>query len=182
MDKPALRADMRARRAAFVRSLDAGDRRRLHDALAHRLLAQIPGTGMVAGYSAIGDEIDPLGIADALAGRLALPYFGTRTDAMSFRRAGGALEAGPFRIPQPVAEADRVDPDILLVPLVAADAAGNRLGQGQGHYDRALAGLVRRKPILTIGIAWDVQIVDALDPDPWDVPLDRVVTPSRVLG
>lgn len=182
MDKPALRADMRARRAAFVRSLDHEERSRLLAALACRLSGLLPDTGIVAAYSAIGDEIDPAGIAALLGPRLALPHFASREDPMCFRRAGGALEAGPFRIPQPTAAAERVDPDAVLVPLVAADGDGNRLGQGQGHYDRALAGLARRKPIRTIGLAWDVQIVDRLDPDPWDVPLDRVVTPSRILG
>lgn len=182
MDKHALRADLRARRTAFVRALDGDERRRLQDALARRLLALIPETGVVAAYRAIGDEIDPSGIAAPLGARLALPWFAARDAPMRFRRAGGALEPGPFRIPQPAADAERVDPDVLIVPLVAADAAGNRLGQGQGHYDRALTGLARAKPIVTLGVAWDVQIVDRLDPDPWDVPLDRVVTPSRVLG
>lgn len=182
MDKHALRADLRARRAAFVRALDGEERRRLQEALTRRLLALLPDSGSVAAYSAIGDEIDPSGIAGALGTRLLLPWFAERDAPMEFRRAGGAREAGPFRIPQPAADAERVDPDVLIVPLVAADAAGNRLGQGQGHYDRALAGLARGRPILTLGVAWDVQIVDRLDPDPWDVPLDRVVTPSRVLG
>lgn len=182
MDKHALRAEMRARRAAFVRSLCAAQRRELLDALAGHLLGLLPDAGIVAGYSAIGDEIDPASIGRALGLRYALPYFATRDAPMTFRLAGTALEDGPFRIPQPTAEATAVEPDVLLVPLVAADAAGNRLGQGKGHYDRALAGLVLRKPILTIGLAWEVQIVAQLTPDPWDVPLDRVVTPGGILG
>lgn len=182
MDKHALRAEMRARRAAFVHSLSEIQRRELLDALASHLVGLLPDEGIVAGYSAIGDEIDPARIGTALGGRYALPYFATREDAMAFRLAETALEGGPFRIPQPTAEASLVEPDVLLVPLVAADPAGNRLGQGKGHYDRALAELVERKPILTIGVAWDVQIVGHLAPDPWDVPLDRVVTPGGILG
>lgn len=182
MDKHALRTEMRGRRAAFVRSLDDATRRSLLDALASHLISLLPADGIIATYSAIGDEIDPSGIAVAFGRRLALPYFATRDDPMAFRRLAGALEPGPFRIPQPTAGSAVVEPDVLLVPLVAADAGGNRLGQGMGHYDRALATLVRRKPILTLGVAWDVQIIDRLDPDPWDMPLDRVVTPSRILG
>lgn len=182
MDKRELRAEMRARRSAFVRSLSAPQRRQLLDALASHLLGLLPDTGIVAGYSAIGDEIDPAAIGTALGGRYALPYFATRDAAMVFRLVETDLEAGPLRIPQPTAEAALVEPDVLLVPLVAADPAGNRLGQGKGHYDRALAGLVQRKPILTIGLAWDVQIVGHLVADPWDVRLDRVVTPGGILG
>lgn len=173
---------MRARRTAFVRALDAGERDALLDALQRRVMGLLPGTGIVASYSAVGDEIDPAGLAAALGERLALPWFATRDDPMVFRLAGANLERGPFNIPQPTADATRVEPDVLLVPLVAADPSGHRLGQGKGHYDRALAGLMARKPILTLGLAWDMQIVDRLDPDPWDMPLDRVVTPGRILG
>lgn len=182
MDKRALRATMRARRSAFVRSLDAAQRAALLDDLQRRLMDLLPEGGIVASYSAVGDEIDPAGIAGALGRRLALPYFATRDDPMTFRLAGTTLERGPFDIPQPTADAAPVEPDILLVPLVAADDDGNRIGQGKGHYDRALAALVQRKPVLTIGVAWDVQIVERVEPDRWDVPLDRVVTPSRILG
>jgi 5-formyltetrahydrofolate cyclo-ligase len=182
MDKRALRAEMRGRRTAFVRALDGPARTALLDALARRLLELLPPAGIVAGYSAIGDEIDPARVGRALGRRYALPWLATADAPMRFRLAETALEGGPFRIPQPSAAAREVDPDVLLVPLVAADPAGNRLGQGKGHYDRALSGLVQRKPVLTLGIAWDVQIVDMLEPDAWDVPLDRVVTPSRILG
>ncbi|MFC3713933.1 5-formyltetrahydrofolate cyclo-ligase [Sphingoaurantiacus capsulatus] len=182
MDKPAFRREMRRRRAAFVAALPASEREALLAALAERLLALIPDTGIVAGYSAYGDEIDVSALGTALGDRYALPWFAAREDPMTFRRAGTAREDGPFRIAQPTADAEIVEPDVLLVPLVAADLAGNRVGQGKGHYDRALAGLAARKPILTLGIAWDVQVVEALPPDPWDVPLDRVVTPSRILG
>lgn len=182
MDKRAFRADMRARRAAFVQELTREARAGLLDDLKTRILELLPDSGIVASYSAIGDEIDPAPIAAVLGARHALPYFAAREDPMTFRLAIGETEMGPYNIPQPAADAAFVEPDVLLVPIVAADPDGNRVGQGKGHYDRALAGLAQRKPILTIGLAWDVQIVERLLPDPWDVPLDRVVTPSRVLG
>jgi 5-formyltetrahydrofolate cyclo-ligase len=182
MDKRAFRKAMRARRAAFVASLGDAERAALLDELKARVLALLPDEGVVASYSAMGDEIDPAAIGLALGARHALPYFAERAHPMTFRLADGALEQGPYNIPQPPAAAAFVEPDVLLVPLVAADPDGHRVGQGKGHYDRALSALAARKPILTLGIAWDVQIVDRLAPDPWDVPLDRVVTPTRVLG
>ena len=179
MDKPALRAEMRARRRAYVEAMAPDERRALLDALARQLLTLLPAAGIVASYSAMSDEIDPSGVAPALGPRLALPYFEHRRAPMSFRLAAGPLDDGPFRIPQPSAEAPHVRPDALIVPLVAADPTRHRLGQGKGHYDRALAGL---RGALTIGVAWDLQIIDHIPTDPWDVALDHVVTPTRILG
>lgn len=179
MDKVGLRAEMRARRRAFVAALAPDERRALLDALVRNLLTLLPADGIVASYSAMGDEVDPAGVAPALGSRLALPYFEHRRAPMSFRRAEGPLEDGPFRIPQPGTAAPAVRPDALIVPLIAADSARHRLGQGKGHYDRALAGL-RGSP--AIGVAWDVQIIDHVPADPWDVALDHVVTPTRILG
>jgi 5-formyltetrahydrofolate cyclo-ligase len=179
MDKPTLRAEVRARRRAFVEGLAPDERRALLDELARRLLALLPADGVVASYSAMGDEVDPSGVASALEGRLALPYFEHRQAPMSFRLATGPLDDGPFRIPQPGRDAPHVRPDALIVPLIAADPRRHRLGQGKGHYDRALAGL-RGAP--AIGVAWDVQIIDHVPTDPWDLALDHVVTPTRVFG
>jgi 5-formyltetrahydrofolate cyclo-ligase len=73
--------------------------------------------------------------------------------------------------------------DLIIVPLVAFDAAGNRLGWGAGHYDRTLAFLNRRRhwrrPRL-IGVGYDFQRVDNIESAPWDVPLDGVVTESAI--
>jgi len=170
---------MRARRRAFVAALAPDERARLLDALVRNLLTLLPHDGIVASYSAMGDEVDPADVAPALGDRLALPYFEHRRAPMSFRRAGGALDDGPFGIPQPGAGTEAVRPDALIVPWIAADAARHRLGQGKGHYDRAPAGL---RGSLAIGVAWDIQIIDHVPADPWDVALDHVVTPTRILG
>lgn len=68
----------------------------------------------------------------------------------------------------------------LLIPLVGFDRAGNRLGMGAGFYDRSLAGLRRPKPLL-IGIAFSGQEVDQLPADPWDIPLDYIVTDREII-
>jgi 5-formyltetrahydrofolate cyclo-ligase len=72
-----------------------------------------------------------------------------------------------------------VVPDLLLIPLVAVDRSGNRIGMGKGHYDRALPGL-RSAGARIIGIGWPFQLLeDELEPDPWDVPLDGFASPGR---
>ncbi|WP_108649654.1 5-formyltetrahydrofolate cyclo-ligase [Dongshaea marina] len=91
-----------------------------------------------------------------------------------------------FNIPEPPLNVTRLCPieelDLLLVPLVAFDHRGNRLGMGGGFYDRTLAPLVRMdKPPRLIGIAFDCQQVDELEPQPWDIPLAEVITPTRHL-
>lgn len=182
MDKRLLRAELRAKRRAFVQALDGAARDALLRRLADQVLAILPPCGLVASYCAVGSEIDPLYVAARVTDRLALPHFVMADADMAFRLSDGALEVGPWGIPQPSSTARPVDPDILLVPLVGADPHRNRLGQGKGHYDRALARLSNRKDVLTIGLAWDVQIVDRLPVDSWDVPLHLIVTPTRRIG
>lgn len=74
---------------------------------------------------------------------------------------------------QPDADASEVSPDLILTPLLAFDAALNRLGYGAGHYDRAFAANMAAR---RVGVAWDAQQVDSLPVDSWDVPLHAVAT------
>lgn len=86
-----------------------------------------------------------------------------------------------FGISEPARSKQRSRPlwalDVLLIPLVAFDQAGNRLGMGGGFYDRLLASLAHRprKPLL-IGIGYRFQQVSHIPTEPWDMPLDRVIT------
>ena len=68
--------------------------------------------------------------------------------------------------------------NVLFMPLVAADKIGNRMGMGGGYYDRTLAK-AKSKP-LKIGWAYDFQLVDKLDSNPWDIKLDALITPSKL--
>ena len=68
------------------------------------------------------------------------------------------------------------------MPLLAATPAGVRLGQGGGYYDRTLATLRRNSRILAIGLAWDIQVTDALPCEDWDQPLDYIATPTRLVN
>ena len=177
--KKPLRLAMREARRAYVESLDSLARDELLGALADRVLGTLPAEGVVAVYSAYGDEIDPALIAAALPGRIAYPWFANREAPMTFRLGGGSFDGGPFGIQQPLEDALPVEPDLLLVPFLAADPLCHRLGQGKGHYDRALAALGEIKSYRTIGIGWDVQLIDEVPRDEWDVPLDAVATPTR---
>jgi len=118
---------------------------------------------------------------------LALPRFASETEPMAFAEYtdpfdNSDLVCGPFNVMQPGAVARSLVPDVLFVPLVGFTVSGQRLGQGGGHYDRWLA---EHPATRTIGLAWDIQLVepdDALPTQPHDMMLDCVVTPTRIYG
>jgi 5-formyltetrahydrofolate cyclo-ligase len=179
-DKERLRREARARRRAFVADLDVDARLALEADLAARAAPYLAGARVISSYAPMGAEIDPAPVLAAVEGALALlPWFENRDAVMEFRSAEADREPGPFGIPQPRASAPAMEPDVMLVPLVAADRRCNRIGQGQGHFDRALAAHRLRGPVTAIGLAWDAQIFDELPPDPWDERLDLVITPTR---
>jgi 5-formyltetrahydrofolate cyclo-ligase len=144
-------------------------------------------------YVATDGELDPAPVFSLLlrrGKRLYLPVLRARPqDKLWFapHRPGGPLRPNRFAIPEPpLRPQDRRSPrrlDALLLPLVAFDAACNRLGMGGGFYDRTLAYLryarIWRRPLL-IGLAHECQRVAALPVRPWDVPLDLVLTERRL--
>ncbi len=175
--KDALRSQMRRVRRDFVASLAPNERSALHRALAAQVRAHLPSAGVIGSYYPYGSEIDPAQVdteASAVGLSLSYPWFATRGSEMLFR-ARGAMVPGPFGFPQPVPDLPLAFPGYLFVPLVAVDLAGYRIGQGAGHYDRMLVD----RTIKTIGLAYDVQVVDRIVPDPWDVPLQAIATPTR---
>jgi 5-formyltetrahydrofolate cyclo-ligase len=179
--KSILRAEALARRRAYACSLSCELRAELEAKLVGIVLPRLIGAGIVAGYHPLKDEISPYPLLDTLGDgqRAALPWFLNRDAQMIFRE-GPALEPSAWGVLQPSAEAEALAPDIVLVPLVAADRRGARIGHGKGHYDRALAHLRAGGPVFTIGLGWEAQILDRpIDPDPWDVPLDAIATPGE---
>ncbi len=173
-----------ARKAAFARRKAAFDMRlpgaagRLSEVLAgHRGVA-------LSGYMPIRTEIDPLpAMAEASAyGPVGVPVIQAAGQPLKFSRwtPEGAMKDGPFGAKVPEVD-DYFEPEILIVPLVAFDAQGGRLGYGGGFYDRTLEGLRAKRPTLAIGFAFDAQEADGLPLEATDQPLDMVVTESRVL-
>lgn len=153
------------------------------DALCDRFLAAVPlpPGAVVSGYWPLGDEIDPRPLMAALAGRghpLALPAIRAACQPLDFRtwRPGDALRPAGFGTQEPLAEAPMVQPEVLLVPLLAFDAAGYRLGYGGGFYDRSLALARRAGDILAVGLAFAAQQVAAVPREATDQRLDLVAT------
>lgn len=89
------------------------------------------------------------------------------------------LEPGPFGLVQPGPDASKIVPDVVFVPLIGFTAQLERLGQGGGHYDRWLAQHPGR---IAIGLAWDVQMVEALPTELHDELMDAIITPTRLYG
>ncbi|WP_167737559.1 5-formyltetrahydrofolate cyclo-ligase [Sphingomonas parva] len=180
-DKHALRAHALEERRRYARSLAPALRAELEARLAETVLPHLNGARIVGLYHPLKDEISPYPILERLGGgrRGALPWFLDRDARMLFREAP-ATEPSPWGVLQPPASAEALAPDTVIVPLVAADRRGTRIGHGKGHYDRALAHLREGGPVFTIGIAWEHQILDEpFDGDPWDVPLDALATPGE---
>jgi len=151
------------------------------------LLAEIgPARGhVIAGYMAMRTELDPLPAMTALheaGARLCVPVMAGKGLPLDFRAWApeAAMIDGPFGARIPEAGDWRV-PDTLIVPLVAFDAACNRLGYGGGFYDRTLARLKAHRPVRAIGFAFAAQCLPALPTEATDVALDSVVTERGVI-
>ncbi len=177
--KTDLRRQYRAARKAFVAGLPAGERERLERQLADIIAPALTGVTMAGSYAAMAEEIDPVWIEKRL-GPHAFPRV-AGPDISFHQVEWNQLVPGFQTIPEPPATAPQVEPDLLLVPLVAVTLAGVRLGQGRGYYDRALARLRQKRPVRAIGLAWECQIAPALPADAWDMPLDMIATPERLV-
>ena len=178
--KAALRERMKAVRA--VASADA------REAAAASVAASLPALfdrppAVVSTYWAIGEEFNPGPLEAALRSRghtIALPVMTGRTAPLTFRawRPGDALVERAWGIREPRADATVVLPDVVLLPLLAFDGAGFRLGYGGGYYDRTLATLRRMKPVVAVGVGFAEQRVDVVPHLDYDQRLDFVLTPA----
>ena len=173
--KMQLRINLRNIRQAFVKTANI---QQIFDQNAYPLDALFAAGMTIAGYQKTGSEVAAdrvMAAANLSHVKLALPFIGARGEVMRFKRwrLGEALIKSPFGFLQPSTEAPDAAPDIILVPLVGFDRDMNRLGQGAGHYDRIF---MLYPNALRIGLAWSCQEIPALPTDPWDVPLDAVLT------
>jgi len=182
--KPDLRRAALARRAALPAAARAAFSQRLTAegaALARRFRPRA-----VSAFYPVRDEPDTLALLKWLAGEgvaTALPVTVARGEPLVFRRwrPGEPTIVGQMRIPEPPAEAAALDPDLLFVPLSVFDRRGHRIGYGAGHYDRTLAALRARKPIVAVGVAYGVAEIPAVPEGPHDQRLDYVLTDSELI-
>ena len=180
IDKPSLRQLALANRQA----LPALEAARLAQSVArhfndHPILAEADD---VAGYAAMRQEMDVFPILASLAmrgRRTALPRCAGRDTSLTFHRwrAGEALVNHPLGMKEPMPDAPPLAPALVLVPLLAFDRSGHRLGYGGGYYDRTIAMLRQMpNPPLIIGVGYDFQEVPELPAEAHDVKLDGILT------
>ncbi|WP_333816581.1 5-formyltetrahydrofolate cyclo-ligase [Tabrizicola sp.] len=135
----------------------------------------------LSGYMPMRSEIDPLPAMAAHQGPVGVPVILAKASPLRFREwsPGCRLVEGAFRalIPE---EGAWVEPEVMIVPMLAFDARGYRLGYGGGFYDRTLEGLRARGPVLAVGFAFAAQEVEAVPVDEYDQRLDAVVTEKGV--
>lgn len=191
-NRQALRREMRARR----RKLSAAQQRRASRDVASRLI-QFPvfrHARNIALYFANDGEIDPTVILERAPQQGHTCFLPTlapgpgRTLRFARYRPGDPLISNIYGIPEPDSRKTMVREawtlDLILMPLVAFDRRGNRLGMGGGYYDRALTRFTRlqemRRPQL-VGLAHDFQDAGMLESAAWDVPLDWIATPGELI-
>ena len=184
--KPALRRRARtARAAAHAAGCEAASLAVCRIALERGL---VPAGATVGGYWPVGSELDPRPLLHALHDQgcwCALPVVVGADQPLRFRlwQPGCGLVSGAAGTLEPAEDAPEILPEVLLVPLLGFDAAGHRLGQGGGHYDRTLAAMRGSgDPVLAIGLAFAAQALPPLPAAGHDQKLDRVVTETGVLS
>ena len=185
LEKRALRSRIKTWRAG----LEADAAARAADAVAAQGLGflRLPQKrAVVSGFSSLPDEFRAWPLLRRLHGEghaLAMPVMQGKGLPLVFRAwaPGDAMDKAVWGIAEPKADKPVLEPDIVLVPLLAFDATGWRLGYGGGYYDRTLRGLRARKSIVAIGLAYDESQVDAVPHLDYDERLDWVLRPSGPL-
>lgn len=181
--KAALRRAARADRDALASGLGAA----ASTALVARffttpaLRALISPSRLVAAYMPIGSEIDCRPLLDKIMAEgapVCLPVVAGADKPLTFRRwsPGDPLVTGPMGIAEPPASAETVSPEVLLVPMLAFDRRGYRLGYGGGYYDRTLKALREGGEIVAVGVAFAGQVRDTVPITEDDQRLDWIVT------
>ncbi|TDT77173.1 5-formyltetrahydrofolate cyclo-ligase [Litoreibacter halocynthiae] len=174
-----------ARQAAFARRSAAKSPERDAAAITNLLETILPHKGSaLSGYLPIRTEVDPVPVMAAMAawGPVCVPVIKSKGHPLEFHRwePGCDMKDGGFGTFIPTT-AEVVVPQVLIVPLVAFNRNGGRLGYGGGFYDRTLEGLRARGKVFAIGYAFAAQEADDIPLEPTDQPLDAIVTDEGVL-
>jgi 5-formyltetrahydrofolate cyclo-ligase len=149
-------------------------------------IAQRVGARIASAFLPIKDEPDTLPLLAALANggfHTALPITVSRAAPLTFRlwRPGDPTRPGALNIPEPLASAEIVDPDLLFVPLACFDRRGHRIGYGAGHYDRSLATLRAKGPVTAVGVAYSASQAPGIPDEPHDQRLDFILTERELI-
>jgi 5-formyltetrahydrofolate cyclo-ligase len=180
--------ELRKRLAALRRTLPLATRREYARAMTEHLLSHqaFQGAQLVLAYSALKFEMDPRAAVErawSLGKTVAMPrtLAETRELVLHTYAEGDALEEGGFVIQEPLPSAPGVAPeavDLVLIPGLGYDTRGQRLGFGQGYYDRLLPRLTRA---VRIGLAYEVSLLAEVPNAAHDIPVDFVITERRVI-
>ncbi len=181
--KAALRREALARREQLPADLRAAAAQTI---AARAFPVALPPGAIVSGFMPMKSEVNPVPLMRALAdagAKLALPVVAGRGKPLVMRAYafGDTLAAGQWGIREPRADAPEVFPDLLLVPLLAFDRSGHRIGYGAGYYDMTIAALRAKKPVTAVGIAFAAQEGAAVPTTPRDARLDLVLTEAEVI-
>jgi 5-formyltetrahydrofolate cyclo-ligase len=179
----------RLRREALARreAMPADARAAAAQAIAERPFPiTVPPGAIVSGFMPLKSELNPLPLLRKLAdagARLALPAVAGKGRPLTMRAYafGDTLTSGVWGIREPKPEAAEIFPDILIVPLLAFDRRGHRLGYGAGYYDMTITALRARKPVTAVGIAFAQQEISEVPTTPRDACLDLVLTENEII-
>jgi len=183
----AAKAELRVAAQSRRDALPAHERKAAAETIASRKFPlAITSDTIISGFMPLKSENNPLPLLQKLAeagARLALPAIAGRGKPLIMRawEFGAPLDRGQWGIREPKPDAPEVEPDILLVPLLAFDRAGYRLGYGAGYYDMTIHRLRALKPVTAVGIAFAAQEVPKIPTTPRDERLDLVLTERDVI-
>ncbi|HNI35265.1 MAG TPA: 5-formyltetrahydrofolate cyclo-ligase [Microthrixaceae bacterium] len=185
---PVGRAELRTRLRRERRAIDAAVAT-ASAAAAAGIAGDLPwwhAAGSVATYVATGGELDPQPLAERARREGKGTYVPVLHDSeLRFASDDADAEWVPNRFGIPEPAGSRLEPaelDLVIVPALAVDADGRRLGHGGGFYDRSfswLRGVPRPSSVVLVGFVHDLQVIDAVASEPWDVTLDAILTPTR---
>lgn len=185
-DKDQMRRALAAQRSAHHKAHGEAEAQALAEFMSSNADKQLGAISdkIIAAYLPMGGELDPRPLMQALrknGNSICLPVCINEDAPLVFRRYrhNDALLPDDMGIAAPRATAQQVTPDIVLLPLLAFDGQGYRLGRGGGFYDRTLAELKKRGDCRFVGLAFDMQMVDKCPIAPHDEALHAVLTPSK---
>jgi 5-formyltetrahydrofolate cyclo-ligase len=186
--KEALRAQAKERRRAAFAAAGPAAYDRLADNFYKAAESFTPwsASSAVSGYWSIADEMDVRPLLRRLyrdGHPVGLPVVVKKGEPLIFRHwwPGMTLAAAGFGLQHPPASEPEIVPDVLLVPLLAFDRRGYRVGWGGGFYDRTLARLRKAQDVIAVGVCYGAQETDEVPTTPDDQPLDWVVTDAGVI-